>query len=77
MECCVLTFIVSRMIRLEREDRARFLESPGERQQNCACESCSQPGLQPSWHVAAYIVMAFAGLPWYAAILHVLLLAYT
>lgn len=77
MESTVLSFILRRMMRFEQQDRARFLESSAELQEVCACASCSQAGLQPAWHVAAYVVMAVVGLPWYAAMVHVLLLANT
>lgn len=77
MESTVLSFILRRMMRIEQQDRARFLETSAELQETCACASCSQAGLQPAWHVAANLVMVVLGLPWYAAIVHVLLLANT
>ena len=72
----IFAFITARMLRNEKQDRARFLESPAERHESCSCESCTHPGLRLAWHVAAYMLMAVF-LPWQAAIVHVFVLAHT
>ena len=69
--------IVCRMLHREKQDRAQFLASPCHLHRCSACEICSQPALQPAWHVAAYMAMAAVGLPWCAAIVHIFVLVHT
>ena len=77
MGSVVFLAIAARAAQQDRDNRAAFLQSPVESEDvtACGCPFCSaQPSTKVAHHVTAYMVVGLL-LPWYAAVVHLFVLA--
>ena len=78
MGLAVFLAIAARAAQQDRDARAAFLQTSSECEEAaCGCPyCCAQPSVKPAHHVTAYMAVGLL-LPWYAAVVHVFVLAST